>query len=116
GLVPTFDLLSLSRTRTPGHLLPAFSVHLGYLGDVLELARDGDARDVTAVLVGHRVRADIVLAIGVLDRFAISMHLPFVLDQGGGDLALLNRPGESAAGAAFGNLRLAARGTLFRAA
>ncbi len=115
GMLPTFDLLSLARSRVPGHLMPAFAVQLGYVHELLELARDGDARDIDSVLVRQRIRADVGFALGLLDRFALAFQLPLVLDQSGDDLGILNRPGEAVAGAAFGDIRLAARANIFRA-
>jgi len=116
GMLPTFDLLSLSRSRVPGHLMPAFAVQLGYVEALLELSREGDARDIDSVLVRHRIRADVVFALGLFDHFALAFQLPLLLDQSGDDLTLLNRPGEAVSGAAFGDLRFGARARLFEAA
>lgn len=115
GALPGTDLLNLARSRVPGHLVPGLSLQLGYVRELLELAADDDPREVDALLVDARVRADVVIAFGLFDRLALSVLVPTTLDQSGGDLALLGRPGERVSGFALGDLRLALRGNLFEA-
>jgi len=116
GPLPGLDLLNVWRSRVPGHLGVAVGVELGYVGGLLELARPDDARDETAQIVDHRVRADVGIGVGIIDRLAVSLSLPFVLDQGGDDLALFNRPGDAVSGATTGDLRLTVRGRLLEGA
>ena len=116
GAVPIYDLLSLARTRVPRHLAPAFALQLGYVADLVELAREDDLHAIDASLVSHRVRADATLALGLFERFAVALQVPFVLDQSGDDLAPLDRPGEVLSGAAFEDLRFAVRARLLAAA
>ena len=75
GALPTFDLLNIARSRVPGHLVPALSLQLGWAQDLLELAGE-DPRDVSSVLVEQRLRADLLIAFGLFDRLAVSVHLP----------------------------------------
>ncbi len=114
GMLPTYDLLNLARSRVPKNLVPVLSLQLGYSDALLELASDADPRDIDGVLVAQRVRGDVVFGMGLLDRFALSLHLPFVVSQSGDDLALLDRPGETIPGAAFGDLHFALRAHIIR--
>jgi len=116
GMLPIFDLLGLATSRVPGHLVPTFGVQLGYVDELLELAKDGAPRDIDAVLVRQRIRAEVTFGLGLFDFFALALQLPLVLDQAGDDLALLNRPGEAVSGAAFGDIRFAARARIVHGA
>ncbi len=115
GMLPTYDLLNLARSRVPKNLVPVVALQLGYIDELLELASDADPRAIDGVLVSERVRGDVVFGMGLLDRFALSLHLPFIVTQGGDDLALLDRPGERVPAAAFGDLHFALRAHVIEA-
>ncbi|MFO0750726.1 MAG: hypothetical protein U1F43_34410 [Myxococcota bacterium] len=116
GALPGLDVLNVARTRVPPHLGLVFGAELGWVGDPLELAQDSDATAETARVVDHRLRADIGVGFGLFERFAIAVQMPLVLEQGGSDLALFNRPGDAVSGVAAGDLRIVLRGRFLEGA
>jgi outer membrane protein OmpA-like peptidoglycan-associated protein len=100
------DLLNVSSSELLGHLRFAAGLFFLYEDDPLTVVQDADHSAVVSRAVDQRVVGEIALAFGLFDRFSLAVAMPFVLTQGGGDLELFGRPGESIGGAAPGELRV----------
>ncbi|MFO0747363.1 MAG: OmpA family protein [Myxococcota bacterium] len=72
---------------------------------VLTFPHDDGTPDADVDLLGGEVRADVMLALGLFDRFQIGLALPVMFARSGSDGAE-QVVGETLAGAALGDLRL----------
>jgi hypothetical protein len=74
------DGLALPTAQTVGHLEPAFGLVLDYALDPL-VARSGQSGEGGSV-IAHRAVANVMAALGVLDRLEFHLRVPVVLQAG----------------------------------
>ena len=58
----------------------------------------GDERQRVGSVVENALAMDLAVGLGITDRFSFHLALPFVLGQGGGDLATVTPPDSQAVG------------------
>lgn len=83
------------------HLNLAAGLLFYYVNNPLALRHASGDESVVARLVEHQLKADIAIALGLADIFAVGFVLPVTLYQTGADLGILGRPGEHVEGPAL---------------
>jgi outer membrane protein OmpA-like peptidoglycan-associated protein len=101
----TEDGLALVLPRTMGHLRPAAQLTLDYAHRPLVLSKGG--QDAEGAIVGHRLMAHAVAALGLGSRGEVFVHLPIALVQNGdkpelGAIRFADPSGASVAGVRAG--------------
>ena len=112
--VPGLDVLGVSSSAVPPHLRPVAGLHFGFVGSPLVVSTQG-VDSASDGPVSRRLRLDLTVGLGLLERFAVSLQLPFILDQAGEVPAALGGDGELPGGG-LGDLRLGLRGQVFSGA
>lgn len=115
--VDPFEPLPAQGTATLGiagsevlpHLTPSAGVVFHHASNLLLLRTNDEATGAPAG-VERSLKSELWAAVGFFDYVDVGLVLPLVLDQGGGDLDLIGRPGSDAGGFGVGDLRVIARG------
>ncbi len=100
------DILNVSTSDVMPHLDLAAGLLFHYVNNPLALRRAAGDEDIVARLVEHQLKADLSIAIGLWERFALGFVLPMALYQTGDDLAIVGRPGEQVEGPALQDARV----------
>ncbi|MCA9540403.1 MAG: OmpA family protein, partial [Myxococcales bacterium] len=99
-------ILGVDRARVDGHLTLQTGLWLRAQGATLSATEPDGA---TVELAGRSLRADMVQALTLLDRAAIALHVPVVLDQSG-----TRATGAAFDGGTAGDARLVLAGEVWR--
>lgn len=100
--------LELEGTRPLAHLKLAAALDLNLAADVLKVTALANATRVSAMALESALAADLVMGVGLLERFEVALAVPVALRQEGD--TPLGAP--SAAGAGLGDLRLTVKARL----
>jgi outer membrane protein OmpA-like peptidoglycan-associated protein len=110
-------VLDIESAVVPDHLAWEVALWLGYLNNplVLNVEADGEVERVASV-VGHRVGASLVGAIGLYEWVQLGVELPLILYQGRGEnLSDFNSAVRDLSTGGTGDLRLAPKVRILRA-
>ncbi|TNF25815.1 MAG: hypothetical protein EP329_22320 [Deltaproteobacteria bacterium] len=101
-----YDILNVSTSQLLRHLELGAGLFFLYEDDPLTVVQDEDHDQVVARAVDQRIVGEVALGFGFFDHFSLAVAMPMVLSQGGDDLELFGRPGDTLSGAAVGDLRV----------
>lgn len=99
------NVVNLATSEVHPHFATDLGLTMHYIDTPLRLV-PVDSTHRASDIVANQLKADLAGTIGLFDWASLTLAMPLVLQQSGGDLAALGEPGQSIRGVAAGDFRV----------